>query len=201
MSNSLPANVRARTCFFETLDTSPWMANWPSRQDLTRLSIKRPVGRTASTSAHYVTEVPVPARPHVSGLEEELSFELAPLADALNQSRWMLDLEDDWDGEDSAGYAEATWERAARYVIDSAKFVHELGLNMPIPKVQNGPEGTIDLFWETLSAKLLLNIPIEIEKPAQFYGHKSDGSEIRGPVDTAQIQPWLMLWTAEPTHK
>lgn len=206
MSLSIAANVRKCTSFFEkTEQPSQWITLLPN-SELWPSQIKRPNSRREELTTRIILVLPrvdahLPQLPVVTGLEEELPMELKALADALNESRWMLDLRDNWDDEGSPSYAQATWERAARFLINSAKFVQDLGLVFAIPKVQNGPEGTIDLYWETPDAKLLLNIPTEWEAPANYYGHKADGSETRGSLNTAHIEPWLMLWTARPTRK
>lgn len=202
MGLSIAANVRECTSWFEIEDSSPWWATLRPANEPIRPDAKRPVLRRGCLNATSSTAAPRPvAHPAVAGLDEEVPFQLATLAQALNESRWMLELEDDFDGDGSPGYAEATWERAARFLIDSAKFALELGFNMPVPKVQNGPEGTLDLFWETSTAKLLLNIPIEVEAQGQYYGYRTDGSETRGSFDISHPQPWLLLWTAEQVRK
>lgn len=206
MSLSIAANVRKCTSFFEyTEQPSRWITLSPN-SELWQSQIKRPNSRREDATTRIILVLPrvdvhSPQLPHVIGLDEELPIELKALAEALNESRWMLDLHNNWDDEGSPGYAKATWERTARFLIDSAKFVQGLGLVFAIPKVQNGPEGTIDLYWETSYAKLLLNIPVEWEAPANYYGHKTDGSETRGFLNTAHIEPWLLLWTTQPTRK
>ncbi len=206
MSLSIAANVRKCTSFFEYTEEPSWWITLPSDNASRQSQIKRPTSRREDATTRIILVLPSadvrsPQLPRVTGLDEELPMELKGLTEALNESRWMLALHNNWDDEGSPGYAEATWERAARFLIDSAKFVQELGLVFAIPKVQNGPEGTIDLYWETPHAKLLLNIPVELESPANYYGHRMDGSETRGSLNTSHIEPWLLLWAAQPTRK
>lgn len=206
MSLSIAANVRECTSFFEYTEQTPWWITLSPNNHLRQSQIKRPVSRRKDPASHIIlisldTNARPEALPRVVGLNEELPAELKVLADVLNQSRWMLNLPDNWDDEGGSGYAEATWKRAARFLVDSAKFVQQLGLVLAIPKVQNGPEGTIDLFWETPYAKLLLNIPVEPKKSAHYYGHRTDGSETRGSLDVSHVEPWLLLWAAQPAHK
>ena len=45
---------------------------------------------------------------------------LAHIADAVEKSRRILDLPDNWDDEGSPGYSRETWERAAHFVLKNA---------------------------------------------------------------------------------
>src|SRR5262249_55164350 len=57
----------------------------------------------------------VPRRRTICGIE--VPRELCPIADAIERSRGMLDLEDDWDGEGSPAYQQEDWERAVRMLL------------------------------------------------------------------------------------
>lgn len=128
-------------------------------------------------------------------LDLELPDALAHFADAVEKSRWMLDLRDNWDDEGAPGYAQATWERAVRFLLESALGVwRAYGIASPAPQIQNGPEGTIDLLWESSDFSLLLNIPVDEVEPASYYGSNARGEEMRGTLDARQPHEFLLLW-------
>jgi hypothetical protein len=122
---------------------------------------------------------------------------LAPdLAAEINASRSMLELEDDWDGEGSPGYEEATWRRAVDFLVRNAsRLNNEYGLALQSPRIRKGPRGSIDLHWHVTDRELLVNIPAKQGLPADYYGDDgAGGQQIKGTLDP-EIQGYhLMLW-------
>jgi hypothetical protein len=135
-----------------------------------------------------------------SDIEELLNLpqELEPIADAIQKSRWMLELEDDWDGEGNPGYSEATWSRAVRFLLRNALSLwQERGVSVSAPAIHNGPEGNIDIYWETSKRSRLINVPAKSDEPASFYGHDAQGKEVKGTLDLSDTNQWLMMWQME----
>src|SRR5262245_23553917 len=89
-----------------------------------------------------------------------LSADLSRVAERLERSRSMLALGDDWDGEGSPGYAEATWHRAAELVVDAATAHHRrMNIDTLLPIISKGDEGSIDIQWRTPHRNVLINVP------------------------------------------
>jgi hypothetical protein len=125
---------------------------------------------------------------------------LARLGEAIEASRSMLDLPDDWDGEGSPAYDPATWRRAVDFLVEHAvRFWRESGVVIPAPKVRKGPHGTIDLHWRMPGHELLINVPAA-DEPADYYGDDgADGRRIEGTLDPATYHRWLLQWlTTKP---
>lgn len=102
-----------------------------------------------------------------------------PLADAIEKSRRILELGDNWDGEGSPAYAEDTWNRACRLLLDQALALWNSDRTaIEIPSILNGPEGSIDIYWAG-EGTLLLNIPADTETEATLYGTRPGGGELR----------------------
>lgn len=136
-------------------------------------------------------------RPRV--LDFELPAALAHLQASVESSRWMLDLPDNWDEEGAPSYAVETWEAAIRFLVKNALTVWRIyDFAIPAPQVQNGPDGSIDLFWESATTTLLINIPVNSDDPISFYGAKNEGhTEIRGDIEADKFNPIALLWTME----
>ncbi len=99
----------------------------------------------------------------------EVPGELNEVAAAIEKSRSMLDLQDNWDGEGSPGYSEETWTRAARFLLRNAvELWTARSIRADTPAMQKGPEGSIDISWRTANAKLLINVPTEMDEPAAY---------------------------------
>lgn len=118
------------------------------------------------------------------------------LAAEIDASRSMLELEDDWDGEGSPGYDEATWRRAVDFLVRNAlRLNNEYGVALQSPRIRKGPRGSIDLHWRMPNRELLVNIPAKYGVPADYYGDDgAGGQQIKGMLDPEKQGYHLMLW-------
>ena len=114
---------------------------------------------------------------------------------AIEESRKLLDWEDDWDEEGSPGYEEAMWQRGAGFLKDNAlRLWEEYGACVEAPRVLPGPNGSIDIHWHTGDHELLINIPADRSKLAPYYGDTPTGHSVKGTLDTSAENQWLLMW-------
>ncbi len=133
-------------------------------------------------------------REDYSGLAQ-LPSELAPLAQALDRSRELLELGDDWDEQGSPGYQESTLSRANQFVWSSTLRLWEaLSLQIEVPRILPGPDGSIDVHWTRGQRQLFINVPAGDMKPATYYGDDRSQNVVKGSLDTSGQQEWLLLW-------
>ncbi len=118
------------------------------------------------------------------------------IEEVLDSARaYLLDLQQDWDGEGSPGYSEETWERASKFVLEhSNQLAESNGVKTPIPKILPGPNGSIDLLWKSDDYELLLNIPADSESLASFYGDDKGNLYIKGKLAPDKINQGLLQW-------
>ena len=121
------------------------------------------------------------------------------LAQAIQRSRRILELGDDWDEEGSPGYSEETWSRAVEFLtVSKRRYWKETKKPVLVPTISPGPYGSIDLHWKTPNRELLINIPRNPEEPVSYYGDdRKDGTQnaIRGKsLDTSQYERWIFDW-------
>lgn len=113
----------------------------------------------------------------------------------IENSRWILDLPDDWDDQGSPKYSFNTWKRATDFLLLQSYFAKNMmGRDLPAPKILPGPAGSLDLHWKMPSFELLVNIPSEIKKAGTFYGDNYGGLCIRGNLDTSKEVAGLIVW-------
>jgi len=134
----------------------------------------------------------------VVNLDEEIILEIPPKFDELfksiEKSKYILDLEDDWDDEGSPAYDKTTWIRAIKFIYNYTKKVYdEYGIKIGAPKISQGPEGSIDILWKKKSYRLLINIPQDHKKPASYYGDDYNDEHVKGAHNTNNITRWLAL--------
>jgi len=69
--------------------------------------------------------------------------------EAVKKSEYILEIEDNWDGEGSPGYSESTWKKAINFIYLYAEEIwNKLNINISPPDILPGPEGSIDLHWK-----------------------------------------------------
>ena len=114
---------------------------------------------------------------------------------AIASAHWILELEDDWDGQGSSRYAPAVLERASKFLMESADWLMKTqGGLLQAPDIGAGPNGSIDLHWRLPHFELLVNVPSDPSTPVSFYGDEEPGLSIKGTA-TTEGGP-LLLWLA-----
>jgi len=131
-------------------------------------------------------------------LDDEIILEIPnnfdKLYESIEKSKYILDLEDDWDDEGSPAYDKTTWIRAIKFIYNYTKKVYdEYGIKIGAPKISQGPEGSIDILWKKKSYRLLINIPQDPKKPASYYGDDYNDEHVKGAHNTNNITRWLAL--------
>ncbi len=114
---------------------------------------------------------------------------------AIDESRRILELEDNWDDEGSPRYEESTLIRATTFLVRTAQEYYKLyNIWIDAPRILHGPEGSIDLHWKTPSHELLINIPANSESPVEFYGDSGNSKSIKGQLDFSSNNVWILMW-------
>ena len=123
------------------------------------------------------------------------SDNLDELSRALHAARKLLILEDNWDGEGSPGYLKATLDRAAIFLNRHMRWVWEkYAVWLQAPQILPGPDGSIDIHWETANFELLVNMPADPSAPATFYGDNYGKGSIKGSFDPSSFNMGLVTW-------
>jgi hypothetical protein len=108
----------------------------------------------------------------------------------IHEARWILDLEDDWDGDEGVGYHNATLERASTLLCAIADCCWDYwGAPLPLPVLNPADEGSIDLSWRG-EVRMLINLPSDRELPPTFAALGPD-LELYGSV-TPRALPTLV---------
>ncbi len=121
---------------------------------------------------------------------------LSPLDQIIEASRAILELELDED-EPQAPYAEETWTRAVEFLRRNAKWVWDtFSRVVDLPEILPGPDGSIDLHWDYPGYEILINIPVDPNAKAGFYGDDRGQMCIRTKFDLNTFNHGLLLWLA-----
>lgn len=111
----------------------------------------------------------------------EIDSALNILEKNINESKYILELGDDFDGEGSIGYSVETWTRAILFISKQFNyFFKKFNIILPSPKIFHGPDGSIDMLWKQNEKIVLLNFPFnEIEK-ITFSASNANGDNVKG---------------------
>lgn len=121
---------------------------------------------------------------------------LSDVAHAIEKSRELLQLPQDWDDEGAVRISEDTWERAADFLARQALCVWERGRLFPVPDITPTPDGGIDLHWDKPLYELLIHLSADPKVAADFYGDDRGAglATIRGQLDPGRCNEGLVLW-------
>lgn len=120
--------------------------------------------------------------------------EFLQIRKAVERSKSIQTLDNDWDDEGSEGYAASTWQRAASFVSAQASTARDSGLLIGVPTIAPADRGSIDIHWQNADCNLLINVPSELKKSATYYGANQRGETISGRLDTQNPRSDLLLW-------
>lgn len=121
------------------------------------------------------------------------------LACRIAESRTLLQLQHDWDGEGSEPINEDTWKRAVDFLQKQATLVRSRsGLEIDAPDILPGPDASIDLHWDRKDFELLVNIPADPKKMAGFYGDDRGVIRQKGTFDPSRLNEALLAWFVKP---
>jgi len=134
---------------------------------------------------------------HGRKIEPDSSELFGYLFKPILESHVIYKQQDDWDGEGSLGHSESTWWRAVNFLIRHAIAIWQgHGRRIEAPKIWPGPEGSIDLHWESMASELLINVPASSDEPISFYGDDRGAQKIKGTLsDSPEREAHnLLLW-------
>lgn len=119
--------------------------------------------------------------------------EFKELCKEIEDSKYILELSDNWDGEGAKAYLKETWYKMIEFLRSQAiDIFNDFNQIIRIPKISHGPEGSIDLYWDDEDCDLLLNIP-EDDTPASFFGEDKHKNTIRGLINLDNPQKNILL--------
>ena len=111
---------------------------------------------------------------------------LKSVYEAIEKSKYILDLKENWDDEGAIGYDFDVWRKAVLFISKlSTKIYKSYGQVIKTPKIYHGPKGSIDIYWENESFNLLINIPkVGL---GTFYGDNYKNNKSEGVFDPSII--------------
>ncbi len=124
--------------------------------------------------------------------------EYEQIREAIERSKRILALPNNWDGESSERYDVRTWERASTFLRRHAQLARDVNRESTgVPTISPADQGSIDLHWTFPDGQLLINVPRDAGAQGTFFGRSSRGESISGYVDLDNPNPRLLVWLKE----
>lgn len=98
------------------------------------------------------------------------------LANAIQNSKFILDLEEDWDGHEASAPTDETYLKVLTILRD---LIESLEVEVPFPiDVNPCPDGSIEIWWEAESFELYISVPAEPDTPDFYIGRTGEVSKM-----------------------
>lgn len=132
---------------------------------------------------------------YLKSLEDD-SVTIPPqIEKAIKDSRFILKLSENWDGEGSPKYSEETWNGATQFIRKIVfQFKKETDKFIETPKLTPSHDGSIDVRWKSMELSLLINFPADLNSPASFFGSDRNANTIKGTFNSHSQNLWLLKW-------
>ena len=112
---------------------------------------------------------------------------------SIEDARYILELEDDWDENGAVAVAPSTWNVATAFLQNLTLWAYKYrSLVLGALSISPLGNGGIDLYWENTFADLLLTIPVSGHL-AHCYGQNARGEVFRGTMSLKDPFPDLIL--------
>ena len=139
---------------------------------------------------YYEFQLPIPHEPDDFWLRrsEPIIATTGLLDKAIELSKDMLKLEDNWDGEGAVKISDQTWQKAIDF-LNRHRFFWTLEEN--IPDISALHDGSIDLHWKNEKFELLINVKGNSDL-AGVYGDDYNTVQIKRNLDLNKTYPAFM---------
>jgi hypothetical protein len=144
----------------------------------------------------WIYEVFGVSKPCATKLSSAEVIKSDELENLISSSKWITQLEDDWDDEGGQGYSIDTWERATHFLRKQVEVLEDdfCCIPVPLPQVAPADKGSIDLHWSFDDRQLLVNIPSDFSNLATYFGENSKGETVAGKFDPGHHNFTLAAW-------
>jgi hypothetical protein len=137
-------------------ETRPERDVWPQFAKQSR--VWRRVGRLHRHENHFV--------------ERERSPRFVEIERAIEASRTVVDLPEDWDEAGAKQIPQETWDLASEALREAARTAYRRhSYTLPAPTIGPCADGSIDLYWTTPKFTLLINV---MSGEGDFYAERPD---------------------------
>lgn len=115
---------------------------------------------------------------------------------AIENAKYILDLETGWDGESADKISPAIFNSAMNFIKLYFNELFTLNLIVKTPIISPVNDGSVDILWQNASAKLLINI--SDESIGYYYGisfnKTREPNDFNGKISILYVEPFFTDW-------
>ncbi len=133
----------------------------------------------------------------INGVSCSVSAKLSDIVFSIDQSKAILELEEDWNGDNAERILPETWRKAAVFLMNYSKYILEnFSTIIKSPEINPCMNGSIDLVWRTKAARLLINVkPAGNPIIASYYGDLYNNRQaIKSTIEDETVIEHLAFW-------
>ena len=126
-----------------------------------------------------------------------LPLKLAHISIAIDESKGILELPEDWDGFGAENIVKETWENMANFLANYTIYIlNNFSIIIQSPEINPCTNGSIDLVWHTKNARLLINVKKRGSTTyASYYGDLLNNEQfIKNTIPSPVIIEYLAFW-------
>jgi hypothetical protein len=117
----------------------------------------------------------LPIEISIRGYKLKLSYKLKHIADAINDSKILLDLEEDWDEDGANATNFETYKNAINFLVNySTHILNNFRLILKKPFIDITRDGSISIQWDTDKAVFLIIFKKNKNEFAYYYGQEKE---------------------------
>ena len=117
---------------------------------------------------------------------------LTEIKKTIEQSKSILKLKNDWDGEGATKISKNTWVKAIKIIVNYAKNLETKNTKIPTPQIYPVLNGSINISWKTKHYRLLINIPTGKKEIATYYQDNFKEKRTKGTFSITEIDDILI---------
>lgn len=132
----------------------------------------------------------------INGIYYSVDIKLKSLIESVESSKYILDLEDDWDEAGALSCNEESYNNAIKLLIKYSKeLLTQYSVIIKNPDISPCRDGSIDLEWRDDNSSLLINITTKSEIDIHYYAEDYRTNTIlKGFLNDLQINRELLFW-------
>jgi len=109
-----------------------------------------------------------------------LPTQMSELRMKIEESKYILELGNNWDDDGAIEIKKSTWIRAIKFLVKYSMKILDVGKIMAVPIISPNPNGSIDLGWKSDSYIMLINIPEDSNILPSYYGNNRKQNVVKG---------------------
>lgn len=134
---------------------------------------------------------------YINILDEKINISdnLKHIKDCIENSKWITELEENWDSEGAKKIEPIVWKNAMKFLISSSSYIFtHFDIKIFSPSILPCSDGSLDISFDNNSIRLLINFKNQYNGLASYYGDNYDYNNIKGDFISLTYIDYIYVW-------